>query len=327
MNPKDFWRRLLGLSVLLFLLMFAALFLGTAAVDLAGLLAGSKIMWSILLEVRLPRILLAALVGFGLSLGGVVFQAILRNPLADPFVLGLSSGSALGAVLGILFAETALPLPLFSFGGALGSLLLLFSIAGRRAFLDRHTLLLSGVILNTLFSALILFLLSLAAPDQHYALFAWLYGDLSQATYGQVALTAPWVLLASAGIYALARPLNLLTLGADMAMRLGLAVVRTQLILILLSALLVGLVVAFSGLIGFVGLLAPHLARMAFGPDHRLLLPAAALGGALFLVLADTLARSLLAPQELPVGVLSAGFGAPFFLYLLKRQGSQWQPS
>ena len=135
------------------------------------------------------------------------------------------------------------------------------------------------------------------------------------------------MLLASLGLYALARSLNLLSLGPDMAQRLGLAVVRTQVILILLSALMVGAVVAFSGLIGFVGLLAPHLARMAFGPDHRILLPAAALGGALFLVLADTLARSLLAPQELPVGVVSAGFGAPFFLYLLKRQGSQWRPS
>jgi len=282
----------------------------------------------ILMEIRLPRILLAALVGYALALGGVVFQAVLRNPLADPFILGVSSGSAFGAVLGIaLGLGFGFGVPALSFAGALLAIGLLLAIGIKAIGTESSTILLTGVIINAFFTATVMFFLSVAANEKLHTMLFWLYGDLSQPSYRQLALIAPVLLPVSLILYGFSRHLDLLALGEDTAMRLGMDVVRTKLALLILVSLMIGTVVAFSGIIGFVGLIVPHLVRMAYGSDHRLLIPLAALGGAAFLIAADTLARTLAAPTELPVGVISAFLGAPFFIFLLRTKGSRWNRS
>lgn len=311
-----------------------SLLLGTAEVsfgDLWGLLSGagtdatSKL---ILLKIRLPRIFLAALVGFTLSLGGLVFQALLRNPLADPFILGVSSGSALGAISGIVLGfGFSLGIPLMSFGGALLTVILVLLLGTRAMGLESSTILLTGVIVNAFFTAVIMFFVSISSDARLHTMLFWLYGDLSQSRFTQSMVLAPVILMAAVILYGFARDLNIITSGEDVALQLGVDVDRTKKICLILVSLITGLVVSFSGLIGFVGLMVPHLGRMAFGSDHRLLIPVSCLGGAIFLVVSDALARTLISPSELPVGVITAFMGAPFFIMLLRKKGSQWSRS
>jgi iron complex transport system permease protein len=323
------------MAAVLIVIAGACLSLGTAPITLRQVLAlavgygdAPEHARLIILEIRLPRIVLAALVGYALALGGVVFQAVLRNPLADPFILGVSSGSAFGAMLGIALGfGFGLGVPALSFAGALLTLGLLLGLGSKAIGTESSTILLTGVIINTFFTATIMFFVSVAADAKLHAMLFWLYGDLSQTDYGQLRLIAAVLLLASLFLYGFSRHLNLLTAGEDTAARLGMDVVRTKLALLIVVSVMIGAVVAFSGLIGFVGLIVPHLVRMAFGSDHRLLIPLAALGGAAFLIAADTLARTLISPSELPVGVVSAFLGAPFFIYLLRAKGSQWNRS
>jgi len=324
----------LGMGVVLLAVAGVSMLMGTVDITPAQVLAlaagdgeAPEQARLILMEIRLPRILLAALVGYALALGGVVFQAVLRNPLADPFILGVSSGSACGAVLGIALGlgfGFGFGVPALSFAGALLAVFLLLAIGSKAIGTESSTILLTGVIINAFFTATVMFFLSVAADEQLHAMLFWLYGDLLQPSYRQLALIAPVLLPVSLVLYGLSRHLDLLTMGEDTAMRLGMDVVRTKLTLLILVSLTVGAVVAFSGIIGFVGLIVPHLVRMACGSDHRLLIPLAALGGAAFLIAADTLARTLLAPTELPVGVISAFLGAPFFIFLLRTKGSRW---
>ena len=325
----------LGMGLVLLAVAGASMLAGTVDINLAQVLAlvtgdgeVSEQARLILMEIRLPRILLAALVGYALTLGGVVFQAVLRNPLADPFILGVSSGSAFGAILGIaLGLGFGFGVPALSFAGALLAIGLLLALGSRAIGTESSTILLTGVIINAFFTATVMFFLSVAANEKLHAMLFWLYGDLSQPSYRQLALIAPVLLPASLVLYGFSRHLDLLTLGEDTAMRLGMDVVRIKLALLILVSLMIGAVVAFSGIIGFVGLIVPHLVRMACGSDHRLLIPLAALGGATFLIAADTLARTLAAPTELPVGVISAFLGAPFFIFLLRAKGSRWNRS
>jgi len=323
-----------GMGVVLLAVAGASLLMGTVDITPAQILAlvtgdgeAPEQVRLILMEIRLPRILLAALVGYALALGGVVFQAVLRNPLADPFILGVSSGSACGAVLGIALGlgfGFGFGVPALSFAGALLAVFLLLAIGSKAIGTESSTILLTGVIINAFFTATVMFFLAVAADEKLHAMLFWLYGDLSQPSYRQLALIAPVLLPVSLVLYGLSRHLDLLTMGEDTAMQLGMDVVRTKLTLLILVSLMVGAVVAFSGIIGFVGLIVPHLVRMACGSDHRLLIPLAALGGAAFLIAADTLARTLLAPTELPVGVISAFLGAPFFIFLLRTRGTRW---
>lgn len=325
----------LGMGAILLLVAGASMLMGTLDITLAQILAlvtgtgeAPEHVRLILMEIRLPRIALAALVGYALALGGVVFQAVLRNPLADPFILGVSSGSAFGAVLGIaLGLGFGFGIPALSFVGALLTILLLLTLGIHTIDTESSTILLTGVIINAFFTAVIMFLMSVATNEKLHSMLFWLYGDLSQPSYGQLALIAPVLLAASLILFGFSRHLNLLTAGEETAMRLGMEVAPTKLALLILVSLMIGTVVAFSGVIGFVGLIIPHLVRMAWGPDHRLLIPLAALGGAAFLVAADTLARILVAPTELPVGVISAFLGAPFFIFLLRTKGSRWNQS
>jgi iron complex transport system permease protein len=284
---------------------------------------------TILLEVRLPRILLTALVGSALSVSGVVFQALLRNPLAEPFILGLSSGAAVGALLSMALGASLLPMamPGAAFLGALFTVALVFCAAGARGRLQVTTLLLTGVIVNAFFTAVIMLILTLSAEQQIHPMIFWLYGDLTSARYHEVALVGPLAGVAFLVILAHGRGLNLMVTGDDTAMQLGVSVERQRAVLFAVTSLLTGAVVSVSGIIGFVGLIVPHLVRMAFGSDHRLLLPLAALWGGVFLVLADAVARVVLAPGELPVGVVTAALGAPFFMLLLRQRGSRWSLS
>ena len=323
------------MCLLLLLVMAVSMVLGTADISLrqiGGILTGDLQMDDparlIIFKIRLPRIILAGLVGFSLSLGGVVFQALLRNPLADPFILGVSSGSACGAILGIFFGFTfSLGVPLLSFAGALMTIFLIMALGARKMGMESSTILLTGVIINAFFSAIIMFFISTAADSRLHTMLFWLYGDLSQSRYGPLAIIAPVVFITSLILYGFSRHLNLITAGEETAFQLGVEVEKAKKICLLMVSLIIGLVVSFSGLIGFVGLIVPHLGRMAFGSDHRLLIPVASFGGAIFLIVADTLARTVVSPSELPVGVITAFLGAPFFIYLLKTRGSQWSRS
>ena len=323
------------LSGILIGIILVSLSLGPARISLIDVLTWAtgyrsvdQTAWMILFKIRLPRILLAGLVGFTLSIGGVVFQALLRNPLADPFILGVSSGAAVGAIIGIVFGlGFSLGVPLLSFMGALFTILLVMGISSRHGGLESSTLLLTGVIVNAFFTAVIMFFIATTSDSRLHSMLFWLYGDLSQTRYVQLSISLPLILIVSCIIYVFSRHLNLIVGGEESAIQMGVEVELLKWISFLGISLITGMVISFSGIIGFVGLIVPHLMRMVLGPDHRLLIPASALGGASFLIAADTAARIILSPSELPVGVITAFLGAPFFIYLLKARGSQWTQS
>jgi cobalamin transport system permease protein len=278
----------------------------------------------ILLDVRLPRVLLAGVVGGALASVGVTLQALLRNPLADPFVIGVSSGTALGVVLAILtglnFSVWGFSaLPVFGFSGALLTLMFLYRLAHIHGRISVQTLLLGGVILNAMLSAVIMFITYMVDADKVLGIFYWLMGNLGSLELKALGVVIVYVMVGMVALFRIARGLNLLALGEEAAVTLGLDAERTKRVAFFASALLTGAVVSVSGLISFVGIMIPHVLRTLIGPDHRLLLPASILGGGIFLMSADTIARTLIAPTEIPVGVITALCGGPFFLILLRR--------
>ncbi|TYO97702.1 iron complex transport system permease protein [Geothermobacter ehrlichii] len=310
----------LGLALLL------SLVAGTRALSPAELLAvllgrpASPTLAAIVLKIRLPRALLAALVGSALGASGSAFQAVLRNPLADPYILGVSGGAALGAVAALTLGfSSPLLLPAAAFAGAAGALLLVYWVAQAHSG-SPHTLILSGVMVGSLASALLLFLLWMAPADPVRTAVFWLAGNLALADPGWLPWAALWVGAAFCALWVQCGALDLLTQGEETAADLGLEVGRARLLLFAAAGGLTAAAVAMAGLVGFVGLTVPHVARLFWGASHRLLLPASALLGAVFLLLADTLSRTLLAPAEIPVGVVTALIGAPFFLFLLRRR-------
>ena len=281
----------------------------------------------ILLEVRLPRVLLTALIGGALTVAGTVFQALLRNPLADPFVLGVSGGASIGGVLAVLagmgtaWAGLVPGLDgrmLFSFLGALGALFLIEKIATVDGRLTVYTLLLTGAIFNAFSGALIYFLQSIASLEQLHDIVFSLMGHVPSAGYGTVADLAVGILAAVLFLFATARDYNAMSLGEEGASQLGVDVEKIKRRTFVLGSLLTGLAVSVAGLVGFIGLVVPHILRLLLGPDHRRLIPCSFLGGASFLVLADLLARTVILPGELPVGVITALGGGPVVLYLLR---------
>ncbi|KAF0155128.1 MAG: iron complex transport system permease protein [Syntrophaceae bacterium] len=278
----------------------------------------------ILFSVRLPRILFAGIVGASLSLGGVVFQALLRNPLADPYVLGISGGSALGAIIGIVLGASSfyLGVPFLAFSGALITVFLVFIVAGgpRGVLLD-NSLLLAGVVVNSFFSAAILFALSIVNSMELHSISFWLMGDLSRVALKEIAVAALCLVICFVILYMQARKLNLMVQGEETALQLGVNVRATKYVLLIVTSLITSVAVSLAGIIGFVGIMVPHMMRLVFGSDHRLLMPATAFFGASFLVVADTLARIVVAPAELPVGVITALCGAPYFIFLMRRKG------
>ncbi|GJL49807.1 MAG: corrinoid ABC transporter permease [Nitrospirales bacterium] len=282
----------------------------------------------ILLHVRLPRLLLAFFVGGSLAAVGVALQALLRNPLADPFVLGISSGAALGAAVALLFGVgmsmwSLSALPVCAFIGAVVSLLIIYRIAATQYGFSIYTLLLAGVVLSAIFSALIMFLTSVADPNRVFGMYAWLMGSLTGPDYPTLGILMLYLGVGLCVLGSQAQSLNLLTLGEEAARSLGVEVERVKKLVFFATALVTGAVVAFSGLIGFVGLIVPHAVRLALGADHRLLLPIAGLTGGIFLMVADTVARTIFSPAEIPVGVVTALVGGPVFLYLLMNRRAQ----
>jgi iron complex transport system permease protein len=285
--------------------------------DVPGLTA------TVVLGLRLPRVMLAALAGGGLAVAGVAFQALTRNPLADPAVLGVASGAALGAVLaqiagleGSLLAS--LGLATAAFLGALVAAIAVYLIASVGGRLPVQTLLLAGVIVGLFFSAAITLIISLVDFSQLGGILHWLMGSLGALGYRPVVVMAGGCLIGGGLLYSQARALNLLALGEESALQLGVEAERVKRVSFVAAALLTGVVVAHTGPIGFVGLIVPHAVRLLLGSDNRAVIPAAGGAGATFLVLADTLARVVLRPAELPVGVITAFCGAPFFVYLLR---------
>jgi iron complex transport system permease protein len=281
---------------------------------------------SIILDLRLPRIVSGALVGSALAMAGSVLQALLRNPLADPFVLGISSGAAVGAVLAILFGLGttflgAYAVPGSAFAGALFTLFLVYFIARVEGRAPMNTMLLAGVIVSSFFSAVIMFLISATSDEQIYNVTFWLMGNLEYMASQSLGIIFLYLIVGGGILLALARDFNLLALGEETASELGVDVERVKKTAFIFASLITGAVVSVSGLIGFVGLIVPHMVRMIWGPDHRFLLPASALVGAMLMVVADTLARTVMAPTEIPVGVVTALGGAPFFVYLLRKKG------
>jgi ABC-type Fe3+-siderophore transport system permease subunit len=275
---------------------------------------------------RLPRTLAGALVGSMLASAGVVFQGLLRNPLATPFTLGVSAGAALGAMLAITFSWSfvwaGVPASAAaSFLGSLAAVGIVYALArARHRGLSTNVLLLAGVTMNAFFSALILFVQYFADFSQTYRILRWLMGDLDISSYQPVVTALPLLVLSFASFAWLARPLNLLSLGDESAETRGLNVTAAQRTAFVSASLATGAAVSVGGPVGFIGIVVPHLVRLIVGPDHRLVLPASALFGAAFLVGCDVLARTVMSPIELPVGVITALIGGPFFLWLLVRK-------
>jgi len=320
------------LAVALTVLMGTAILLGvrfgsvplTTGEALAALLGGGEEMHRIIvLQLRLPRTLLGVLVGGGLAMAGATFQALLRNPLAEPYILGISGGASVGAVLvlalGLLSAGSWV-LPLAAFAGAILAIVLVFRVAtasGRS--MDVRVLLLAGVVVAAFFSACIAFILSVSDARTVQSAVLWIMGSLAGADWREVMVAAAYTLPAAAVLLTLARPLNLMSIGEETAHYLGADVEGVKRISLGVAALITASGVAVAGVIGFVGLVVPHAVRLLVGSDHRALLPLSFLAGATFLTFADLAARMVLAPTEVPIGVITAFVGVPLFLVLLRR--------
>ncbi len=306
-----------GLLLLLAATIFAAALLGSEKLAFFDLSEQQK---TILFDIRLPRILLGASVGASLALAGASLQALLRNPLAEPYLLGVSNGAALGTMLAfVFFSQIEFARPVMAFVGASLATFVVYQMAKSRAGMSVERLVLSGVIVTTFLSSIIVLMTSLIDATKLRSFTFWLLGDLSQATKYGFYLSFFAVLIGSFALMRTARALNLMMIGERDAFDFGVEVDKTRLIVFAASCLLVGTAVAASGSVGYVGLIVPHLVRLAIGSDNRLVIPFSALAGAIFVVLADTVARVAIAPRELPVGAITALIGAPLFIYLLRR--------
>lgn len=332
LDPRQHWL-LAVLSLALVLAVLVAAGMGAVHVPLSLLLQNfftdgrlTEDQRVILLTLRLPRIVAAMLVGSALSVSGLLFQGLFRNPLADPYVIGSSGGAVLGASLGVFLLP---PITLAGFGtsallafaGAIASIVLVYWLARVDGRTPVVGLLLAGFAVSTMlsYSSYFLEVLDSDFGTGMRVLSSWLHGSIAQPTWPQLVIVAIMLALGLAGSVPLARNLNTLALGEEYATHLGLSVQRIRIAVIVIGSILTASAVALGGLISFVGLIIPHILRMVLGPDHVRLLPATALAGALFLLIADTIARTVLSPSELPVGVLTAFIGGPFFLYLLRK--------
>ena len=275
----------------------------------------------IITGIRLPRILMAGAVGTALSTAGATYQGLFRNPLADPYLIGVAQGAALGAVIGFLLPWTFgghYLIPIMAFCGAAVAVLVVYLIARVGKTLPLTTLILAGVAIGSLLMSITAYLTMISANKVH-GILSWLMGNFSSSNWDQLGLITPYIVVGLVVIFIFARPLNVMQLDEEQAQQLGINVERTKLILLGAATLITGAAVCFAGTIGFVGIIVPHTVRLIWGPDHRLLLPLSAITGAILLILADTASRTLMSPSEIPVGVITAFIGAPFFLFLLRR--------
>jgi iron complex transport system permease protein len=330
LSPGRLLVRTAAAAALLVTVMLLCALVGSHAISLKAALtapadaAATNPDYEIFMRIRVPRIVLAAVVGAALACAGVVFQALLRNPLADPYILGISSGAGLGAMLAVLSGVGwtlwgRSPIALFAFVGALATVWLVWGIGRVTGRHHLTGLLLAGVVVNSFLSALILFLTSIAKSQQFYATIFWLMGSLAEEDFFVLWVGGGVIVASMVGLFFLSPQLNIISVGAHDARSVGVPVERVEFAAFALAAFITAVAVSLSGLIGFVGLIIPHAVRILFGPDHRQLLPLSGLAGATFLVVADTIARTIVAPAQLPVGVITALLGGPFFLILLIR--------
>jgi len=329
-----------GLIILLIISMLSAMIMGAVSIGWKNVIViilealpfyepGSAaeiapVYRDILLQIRIPRVLLAAAVGSSLAVAGAVFQGLFRNPMADPYVIGISSGAALGAVFAMLSGfSLALggfgAVPLFAFAGGITTIILVYSMARVGRAVPVMTLLLAGIAVSAFLSALVSLLTYFAGEKLHQVIF-WMMGGLGGATWHQVRVMIPYALVGYICVSLFSRELNAMLLGEETASNLGVDTEKVKKILLAGASLLVAAAVSTSGIIGFVGLVVPHFVRLVAGPDHRFLIPASALLGGSLLIATDALARIVIAPSELPVGIITALIGAPMFVYLLKKR-------
>lgn len=309
------------IAIFLLAAMFLSLFLGSVFIS-PNELFKSEILW----QIRLPRVVLAAMVGLLLSISGVILQGILRNPLADPYILGISAGGAVGAAIAIvaglqfvLLGMSSVPLLAFIF--SLIAVLVVYKLSQVAGKTSPETLILAGVALSAFCAAVLSLIIILTGNLQ--AIYFWLLGSLSSASWINVLTVIPYALVGAGIAYFFSKELNALLLGEEMAATLGVEVENTRLVLIGTASLMTAAAVSVSGLIGFVGLIVPHWIRLLIGPNHRLLIPIAGISGMLLMVIADTVSRTVLSPVEIPIGIVMALVGAPFFLYLLRRRRAE----
>ncbi|SIR55923.1 FecCD family ABC transporter permease [Halanaerobium kushneri] len=325
---------LIFLTAVLFsvILIFLALFIGSTPIEPADILDyifnnSENISTStaiIIGEIRLPRIILAFIVGAGLAVAGAVFQAIIRNPMVDPYIIGISAGAGTGVMLALFLGIEIVvfnlnSLPVFAFLGAVLTVFIVYQLAKVGNKLPVLTFLLAGVAVSFILNSMMSFLMVLRTENLQQLVY-WLMGSLAGSAWKDVRMILPYFLAALAVILFYLKDLNILLLGEESAVHLGLNVEKTKVILLGAASLLTASVVAVSGSIGFIGLVVPHMARIIIGPDHRRLIPLTALIGASFLLLADTAARTIMAPMELPVGIITAFAGGPYFIYLLRNK-------
>ena len=282
--------------------------------------AHQTIVW----DIRLPRVLLAGTVGMALSVSGATYQGLFRNPLADPYLIGVAQGAALGAVIGFLLPVTGMAatyglIPALAFAGALASVLVVYALARVGKTLPMSTLILAGVALGALLGAVVAYLTITSGQVMRSIMF-WLSGSFSLSQWSELQVVLPITLIGSCFILLFGRPLNIMQLDEEQAQQLGVNVERLKLVLLIVATLITAAAVSFVGIIGFVGIIIPHIVRLIWGPDYRFLLPLSMLCGAIFLILGDLAARTLMAPSEIPIGVITALAGAPFFLYILRRK-------
>jgi iron complex transport system permease protein len=289
----------------------------------------SPISQEVVLVVRLPRVLAAALVGVALASSGAVLQGLLRNPMADPFIIGVSAGASFGATIAMVFGVgfslfgMLYAIPIMAFIGALGTVFLVYNLSKRGDMISMLTLLLIGVAITSFFSAIVSLVRLLNSETSPMIVF-WLLGSLNMTTWTYVYMVLPFIIIGLALIFYFARDLNTVSLGEEQARHLGVDTENLKKILLICVSLVTAAAVSISGIIGFIGLIIPHIMRLLVGPDHRILLPTSALAGAIVLILCDTLARTILSPSEVPVGILTALLGCPFFIYLLRGKRSSW---
>ena len=331
LNRSSIIKRIMFVSLILFIILLivilAALAIGSTSTGIKPVYQAffahedaDAMTSAIILHLRLPRALLAALVGAALSLGGLVFQAILRNPLAEPYILGISGGSAIGAILGILMGLSRFPgVSLLSFTGSIIILLLIVIISSGSSILKKDSLLLAGVMVNSFCSAVIMFLISMTQDARLHNIMFWLMGDLSLADINQAGILAAILFPCFILIFLLSNSMNILLLGKEMALTMGISVKAITLTLLITTSLMVSATVSNCGLVGFVGLVIPHILRLSLGSDHRILVPACILGGGAYMVICDLMARTLPDQGEMPAGVITAMIGAPLFILLLKK--------
>lgn len=325
LDLKSYLFKLLVFFIVAFIAGVIGLWAGPIKMSLGDVLSTlfssdtSKTFYQIIWEIRLPRVLFGLAVGGGLSIAGAVFQAILMNPLAEPYILGISSGGTFGAVLSFVIGASIVGTQLFSFIGALLVMILVFVLGKRFGELEPNVLLLTGVMIGAFFSAAILLLMTLLNDSLRTAVF-WLIGNLSIAPKENLVFVLPVTIVVSFILTLNSNKYNLLSLGTDTAKQLGVNSNAVKNITYVLTSIMIGALVSVSGIIGFVGLLIPHVCRLLFGTDNRVVLPASFFLGAAYLTLADTLARTIVAPSELPVGAITAIIGAPIFIYLLRQK-------